>query len=270
MHVFCIYLYICIHSLHELTACIYYKLAIDRGLRGCDPDGEHILHLEHAKSIIQNTKPSASHTPHQPPNLPKPLQSHATSNNNNSSTGQQQPDNGFERSLSLLNDLNEAIRLAPLALQAVYEESPLECQRLATSQGWCTILCCTESAPEQPAYSLFATDHSSHTDNTTDNKQTHTATIANTTTDNTHPTHTTDTKVNSNSSGNSNSSVSKKKKEAVLAIRGTSSVQDIVTDIRSAPHKFPPRCVYIGSIFTPILSLIYPIFLTHLLIYIYT
>jgi hypothetical protein len=27
-------------SLHELTACIYYKLAIDRGLRGCDPEGE--------------------------------------------------------------------------------------------------------------------------------------------------------------------------------------------------------------------------------------
>ena len=31
-------------SLHELTACIYYKLAIDRGLRGCDPDGELISH----------------------------------------------------------------------------------------------------------------------------------------------------------------------------------------------------------------------------------
>ena len=31
-------------SLHELTACIYYKLAIDRGLRGCDPDGEFRSH----------------------------------------------------------------------------------------------------------------------------------------------------------------------------------------------------------------------------------
>ena len=31
-------------SLHELTACIYYKLAIDRGLRGCNPDGEDEAH----------------------------------------------------------------------------------------------------------------------------------------------------------------------------------------------------------------------------------
>ncbi len=27
-------------SLHELTACVYYKLAIERGLRGCYPDSE--------------------------------------------------------------------------------------------------------------------------------------------------------------------------------------------------------------------------------------
>ena len=235
-------------------------------MRGCDPDGEHILHLEHAKTITQHVKPSTSQTSYQPPRPHQPQPQSYTNNNNstNNSTiptqqqqSQSQSDNGFERSLALLNDLNEAIRLAPLALQAVYEESPLECQRLATSQGWCTILCCTESAPEQPAYSLFATDHS----HTTHDKQTptnKTATNNNdqhnaTNTDNTHTTntnssvhatHTTDTKVNSNhSSINSNSNVcsSSKKKEAVLAIRGTSSVQDIVTDIRSAPHKFPPR-----------------------------
>jgi hypothetical protein len=34
-------------SLHELTACIYYKLAIDRGLRGCNPEGERIAHAPH-------------------------------------------------------------------------------------------------------------------------------------------------------------------------------------------------------------------------------
>ena len=35
---------ICPISLHELTACIYYKLAINRGVRGCMPDEEHICH----------------------------------------------------------------------------------------------------------------------------------------------------------------------------------------------------------------------------------
>jgi hypothetical protein len=33
-------------SLHELTACIYYKLAIDRGLRGCVPEEEHSAHVD--------------------------------------------------------------------------------------------------------------------------------------------------------------------------------------------------------------------------------
>lgn len=32
-------------SLHELTACIYYKLAIERGVRGCYPDEEFYQHL---------------------------------------------------------------------------------------------------------------------------------------------------------------------------------------------------------------------------------
>jgi hypothetical protein len=32
-------------SLHELTACIYYKLAIERGARGCFPDEEFYHHM---------------------------------------------------------------------------------------------------------------------------------------------------------------------------------------------------------------------------------
>lgn len=38
-------------SLHELTACVYYKLAIERGLRGCNPDGEHQLHTPSATPL---------------------------------------------------------------------------------------------------------------------------------------------------------------------------------------------------------------------------
>ena len=42
-------------------------------------------------------------------------------------------------------DLDEAIRLAPLALSAVYEESPAECQRVAATQVTpsCSILTST-------------------------------------------------------------------------------------------------------------------------------
>jgi hypothetical protein len=31
-------------SIRQMTACIYYKLAIERGLRGCDPEGEFRAH----------------------------------------------------------------------------------------------------------------------------------------------------------------------------------------------------------------------------------
>lgn len=31
-------------TLHELTGCIYYKLAVDRGVRGCIPDEESNSH----------------------------------------------------------------------------------------------------------------------------------------------------------------------------------------------------------------------------------
>lgn len=41
-------------SLHELTACIYYKLAIDRGLRGCNPEGERIAHAPHMSTTTAN------------------------------------------------------------------------------------------------------------------------------------------------------------------------------------------------------------------------
>lgn len=82
-----------------------------------------------------------------------------------------------------------------------YEEDPTECQRMAAMQGY-TALCIREvSKPEEPAFSLYAT--------TLDN-----------------------------SSGSDH--INTMEKEVVLAIRGTSSVHDVVTDIRAAPAMFPP------------------------------
>jgi hypothetical protein len=37
-------------SLHELTACVYYKLAIERGLRGSNPQAERLAHAPRARS----------------------------------------------------------------------------------------------------------------------------------------------------------------------------------------------------------------------------
>lgn len=51
-------------SLHELTACIYYKIAVERGLRGCNPDGELIAHKLHLPN-------PPLHPPPPPPLLPR-------------------------------------------------------------------------------------------------------------------------------------------------------------------------------------------------------
>ncbi len=140
-------------SLHELTACIYYKLAIDRGIRGCKPLLEAQLHDE---SVVSN-----------------------------------------DHSVEVTDaELDEVIRLAPLALKLAYEADSVECQRLARLQHWDPIYICTESNTEQPAYMLLATSHTY--------------------------------------------GPKESKKEAVLVIRGTKSIHDVVTDIRAAPQHFPP------------------------------
>lgn len=45
-------------SLHELTACVYYKLAIERGLRGSHPDSERLAHTPRkATSPVPSPRP---------------------------------------------------------------------------------------------------------------------------------------------------------------------------------------------------------------------
>jgi hypothetical protein len=42
----------------------------------------------------------------------------------------------FECDAARPEDIDKAIRFAPLALKIVYELNPVDCQRLARSQGW--------------------------------------------------------------------------------------------------------------------------------------
>jgi hypothetical protein len=159
-------------SLHELTACIYYKLAIDRGLRGSFPEEEFLDHQE-----IQPANEPES-------NIMKEIMSTASNlfisnNDNDNNIGDNNSNNDFNNNNSNPNkdnigndtdptdqsckdvgdeDIDILLRFAPLALNIAYEESAVECQRIALSQGWSTIYTINESVPEQPAYSLFATD----------------------------------------------------------------------------------------------------------------
>jgi hypothetical protein len=46
-------------TLQELTACIYYKIAIDRGLRGCNPAEELLLHSNSAATATATATAAA-------------------------------------------------------------------------------------------------------------------------------------------------------------------------------------------------------------------
>ena len=149
-------------GLHEMTTSILYLIALNRGVRGCDPEREHQEHSEEGCTPLSDA------------------------------------------------DLDSALAYAPLGLVAVYMSDEVECQRLAASQGWATIVAELEAVPEVPAFALFASPASAASDHDDeDGAEGGTNTVRN--------------------------------REAVLAIRGTKSLNDIVTDIRCEPVAFPLR-----------------------------
>lgn len=95
----------------------------------------------------------------------------------------------------------------------------MDCQRLAKLQGWDTIFTNMESeqAPEQPCYALLGSARAAE-DSAGEAPR-------------------------PSASGEKGASESARKPaqlEAVLVIRGTQTIQDVVTDIRAAPQFFPP------------------------------
>ena len=120
-------------------------------------------------------------------------------------------------------------RMAPLALEAVYADQECDCQRVALSQGWTSVYINSTSSPEQPAYALFTKDIVGNEGNNNIGTRTNTS-----------------TSIKSNASTSSGST----RGEIVLAIRGTQTIQDIVTDIRTAPQRIPPDPIDIDCAFT--------------------
>lgn len=187
-------------SLSELTACIYYRLAIERGIRGTDPDGEHRLHYPHGMEPDD-----------EPYCVPVPL-----------------------------TDLESIIDYASMALMLVYEENPVECQRIATTQGYSCICAETISGAEKPAFGIYVSNNAQDKTAPVDPFLPPT------------PPHRSNSDEDCSSKGYDFKFHRCKPKEVVLTIRGTLSIHDVVTDIRAAPHPFPPS-------HEEILSLIYQV-----------
>lgn len=188
-------------SLSELTACIYYRLAIERGIRGTDPEGEHKLH--YPEGMEPGDDPYCSPVP-----LP---------------------------SVELIIDY------ASMALMLVYEENPVECQRIATTQGYSCICAETVSKAEKPAFGIYVSSAPEGCTATPPPSAKRTQS---------------DEEEKGPDIGSGRGFDFKmhrsKPKEVILTVRGTLSIHDVVTDIRAAPHPFPPSQ-------EEILSLIYQV-----------
>ena len=191
-------------SLHELTACIYYKLAIERGLRGCSPTAEAIAHDDTDFSgyvpYVRESNTGPARPVLRPLGAPPPLPPPPAA---------ERPPGGFGCTEATEDDLEEIMKFTPMALTFAYCPSPVECERLAHTIGYDTLYFHNESTTanntnntipgtgvaERPAFVLMA----------------------------------------------STVSPDMKEKVAVLAIRGTETIHDLVTDIRAAPEPFPPE-----------------------------
>ena len=179
-------------SLSELTACIYYRLAIERGIRGSDPDGEHKLH--YPDNLCPDDEPYCTEVP--------------------------------------LDDMESIVDYASMALMQVYEESPIECQRIAATQGYSCICVETVSKTERPAFGIFVSNSNNAQDIPSTRRNDEFAHSPKIDADFPMP--------------------QRRPKEVVLTVRGTLSIHDVVTDIRASPHPFPPTQ-------EEILSLIYQV-----------
>jgi hypothetical protein len=125
----------------------------------------------------------------------------------------------------------------------------VDAQRLAKLQGWDLIFTNMDSeqlAPEQPCYSLFASSHPEPPSFMSDKlvPAEKNAAAAGATAS---PSGAYRPAVPAGNTGGSTTAGasaggtgSGRKKEAVLAVRGTQTIQDVVTDIRTAPQMFPP------------------------------
>eukprot|EP01035_Chromulina_nebulosa_P021317 gene21317-27619_t len=213
-------------SLHVLTACIYYKLAVDRFLRGCYPEDEHNAHSPVVSS--EQSPPTTSSLSSSSSSYISDSKEDKHSDNNYQTDGNNGSSNYND------SDLKDAIKFAPLALRAAYMESLVESQRLAGLQGWELIYGETISAPERPAYSLFGTDIRSFRTNKSKSNHDDSRLLQHGLGDN---------HINKHVTKQPTKQKKEKityRKEIVLAIRGTHTIQDVVTDIRASPVEFPP------------------------------
>lgn len=132
-------------SWHMLTACTYYKLALDRRMRGSEPEGEWMEHGGEGNVHTPSTSFIHTHTPH-----------------TNSHTGTSHTGTLHTSSTYIPTEtLKEATRLAPLALFGVYESCLMTMQQYCETLGYRLLYANTDSGKEKPCFMVCVKGRSS-------------------------------------------------------------------------------------------------------------
>ena len=122
-------------SAHELTAAIYYILALKRGERGANPDFEV---GEHQTACCQVKRSPSQHSNALFTPLPPPLRAR------------------FQSKPISDAALKSFLRVAPFALHFIYDHTPTELQLRAAQRGWHLLFMRATSMPEEPSFAVFA------------------------------------------------------------------------------------------------------------------
>jgi hypothetical protein len=181
-------------SVHELSAAIFYALAQHRALRGSNPELEHVIHGFRevlAEDVSSSTSSRFAVNDH---GINSEIGASEDAALYSESEGRSPPSQlTFRTVCDPVPDsvISSFILYAPLGLNFIYVEKPVDMQLLAAQQGWRLLYAFLEqdvADADRPASALFVNDELM---------------------------------------------------VACIAVRGTSTIQDVVTDIRQIPAPFP-------------------------------
>ncbi len=190
-------------SAPELMAAMYYLLAHKRGERGNQPDLEA---YEHQKARLSWSGHESSPA--------DPVDDHYIQ------VSSPVPSAGLPPTWNDVNcggvevadaEVHCILEVAPFALHFVYGHTAPEMQLRAAQKGFWLLFCNTDSAPEKPAFSVFARPASSSLSSDADGE-----------------------------GGVKGRQSSTRTPQVILSVRGTNDIYDVVTDLRAMPMPFPP------------------------------
>lgn len=196
-------------SVHELSAAIFYALAQHRAMRGIHPNIEHVIHSFRNENVDDSECQSQCRYGAAEDEL-RDNESSTVDNKSYAGNESSQPNSCFAPVSDQVPDsvLSSLIFYAPIALNFIYIEKEVDMQLLAAQQGWRLVYAYLNSERDAG----YAESLSSCVKRRYANPHDRPASAL---------------------------FVHEESKIACISIRGTTTINDVITDIRQVPVPFP-------------------------------